>query len=130
MRRSSAARMAERGMTLVEIMVVVVIMAVIATGVSIYVIPKIQEGYIGTAKSDLNAMRTAIELYQIRHPSECPVNGAIDEEGARRLGLKQSQRHKDPWDNEYLVRCDEGGGEPEVFSKGPDEEEGTEDDVR
>ena len=121
---------AQKGMTLVEIMVVVVIMAVIATGVSVYVIPKITEARIDAAKSDLSAIRTAIELYQVRHPGECSVNGPIDETAGQRLGLKQSQRHKDPWDNEYIVKCEEGAAEADVFSRGPDAEEGTEDDIR
>jgi general secretion pathway protein G len=116
-------------MTLVEIMVVVVIMAVIATGVSIYVIPKITEARVDAAKSDLSAVRTAIELYQVRHPGECGVTGPIDEAAGERLGLKRSQRHKDPWDNEYVVKC-EDGAEADVYSRGPDGEEGTEDDVR
>jgi general secretion pathway protein G len=115
-------------MTLVEIMVVVVIMAVIATGVAVAVIPRMQEARIDAAKTDLNAIRTAIELYQVRSPGEC-INGPIDEANAQKIGLKQAQRHKDPWDNEFIARCEEGG-EAEVFSKGPDGEEGTEDDIR
>jgi general secretion pathway protein G len=125
---TAVARAGERGMTLVEIMVVVVIMAVIATGVSIYVIPKITEARVDAAKTDLSSVRTAIELYQVRHPGDCP-NGPVDDALGDRLGLKRSQRHKDPWDNEYIIKCEEGA-EADVYSRGPDGQDGTDDDVR
>ncbi|MDJ0763745.1 MAG: type II secretion system protein GspG [Myxococcota bacterium] len=116
---------AEQGMTLIEIMIVVIIMAMIATGVAVAVIPRLEKARVDSAKSDVAAIRTAVQLYLAENPGKCP---SIDDLKTERY-LDQGKRTTDPWDKDFLISCSEGD-DPDVFSMGPDMQEGTEDDVR
>jgi len=106
-------------MTLTEIMVVVIIMALIATGVALAVLPRLKEARIKTAKSDIRVVQSAATLY-LADNTDCP---SIDQ-----LGLSRGARTKDPWDHDFIIKCE--GDEPIVISVGPDGEEGTEDDIQ
>lgn len=117
--------LAERGMTLIEIMIVVIIMAMIATGVAVAVIPQFKKSQVKAAKSDVAAIRTAVQLYQVEFPGKCPTGEDLKEERV----LDKDKRTVDPWDKEFVINCS-GNDEPDVFSMGPDMQEGTEDDIR
>ena len=103
----------ERGMTLIEIMIVVIIMAMIATGVAVAVIPQFNESRKNAAKSDVAAIRTAVQLYIVQNPGKCPTVEDLKE--ARVLDPKK--RTVDPWENEFVINCNED--EPVVKSLGP-----------
>lgn len=114
-----AAVEAQRGMTLIEIMIVVIIMAMIATGVAVAVMPQLEKSRIKTARSDVAAIRTAVQLYLAENPSACPT--VEDLKNGRYLD--KSKRTTDPWENEFVINCQEGD-DPEVYSLGPDGSEG------
>lgn len=125
-RRIEASRaLAERGMTLIEIMIVVIIMAMIATGVAVAVIPQFKKSQEKAAKSDVAAIRTAVQLYQVENPGKCPSVEDLKEERV----ISKDKRTTDPWDKDFVINCS-GNDEPDVFSMGPDMQEGTEDDIR
>ncbi len=119
--RSLSASEATRqgGMTLTEIMVVVIIMALIATGVALAVLPRLKEARIKTTKSDIHVVQSAVTMW-LADNTGCP---SIDQ-----LGLSRSSRTKDAWDHDFVIKCE--GDEPTVLSVGPDGEEGTEDDIQ
>ncbi len=116
---------AQRGMTLIEIMIVVIIMAMIATGVAVAVMPRLEDARVKSAKSDVAAIRTAVQLYLAENPSNCP---SIEDLKNDRY-LDKGRRTTDPWDQEFVIQCPDGD-DPDVYSVGPDKQEGTEDDVR
>ena len=112
-------------MTLIEIMIVVIIMAMIATGVAVAVMPQWEKSQIKAAKTDVAAIRTAVQLYLTENPGKCP---SIEDLKTERY-LDKGKRTTDPWDKEFVISCPDGD-DPDVFSLGPDMQEGTEDDVR
>ena len=112
-----------RGMTLVEIMIVVVIMGLIASAVGIAVFDQAKKARVDTASQEVRTMEHAIELWRQDHPSGCPTVERLVSDGI----LNRRQRTKDPWDNDYLISCE--NGETSVHSKGPDAIDGNEDDV-
>jgi general secretion pathway protein G len=115
----------QEGMTLIEIMIVVIIMAMIATGVAVAVMPQLEKAKIKQAKSDIGAIRTAVQLFLAENSSKCP---SVEDLQAERY-LDKGKRTTDPWDREFIINCP-SGDDPEVLSVGPDGQEGTEDDVR
>lgn len=118
-RNGASRRAAERGMTLIEIMIVVIIMAMIATGVAVAVMPQLEKSRIKTARSDVAAIRTAVQLYLADNPSGCPT---VEDLKQNRL-LDSAKRTTDPWDQEFVIKC-QAGDDPEVYSIGPDKQEG------
>ncbi len=126
-RRSLIAKHAagQRGMTLIEIMIVVIIMAMIATGVAVAVMPQLERAKVNQAKSDIGAIRTAVQLFLAENSSKCPAVSDLQSEGY----LDKNKRSKDPWDRDFVIQCP-SGDDPDVFSMGPDGQEGSEDDIR
>jgi general secretion pathway protein G len=119
-RNKIAARLArQQGMTLIEIMVVVIIMAIIATGVGVAVMPRLKKARIDTATTDAAALRTAVQLYLAENGGKCPT---VDDLKTGKY-LDKSKRVTDPWDKEFVINCVEDD-DPEVFSLGPDGQEG------
>jgi general secretion pathway protein G len=114
----------EEGMTLVEIMIVVIIMALIATAVGVAVLPQLQKAQDKTAKGDAQAIRSAVTLYIGENPGECPTVDDLKEGGF----IDSSKRTADPWDNEFQIECN--GSNISVISAGKDGQFGTEDDIQ
>jgi len=122
--RRSARRLSREGMTLIEIMIVVVIMALVATGVSIAVIPQLNKAKIKNAKAAVQTVRSAVGVYMATNNAECAtVQQLIDDKV-----IDKSTSSKDPWEHEFKIECD--GTEITVTSAGPDGEFGTADDVQ
>ena len=122
--RPSLRQLRRQGMTLIEIMIVVVIMALVATGVGIAVIPQLNKAKIQQARTGAQAIRTAVSLYVATNNTECATTEQLIEDKA----LDSSKSTNDPWDHEYRIECD--GTEINVTSAGPDGEFGTEDDIQ
>jgi general secretion pathway protein G len=120
MRQGLGAAALERqaGMTLTEIMVVVIIMALIATGVALAVLPRLKDAKIKATRSDVQVVQSAVTLWMAEN-NGCPT---IDQ-----LPLSHGARTKDAWDKDFVINCE--GEEPSVASAGPDGEMGTEDDI-
>lgn len=121
--RIRAARRA--GMTLTEIMIVVIIMALIATAVGVAVIPKWRQAQITQTRTDAQTIRGAAERFVIGNTgNDCPsVNDLI--EGGE---ISRQARTKDAWEHDFKIECD--GTEITVSSAGPDGQFGGEDDIR
>jgi len=115
----AAGRDAERGMTLIEIMVVVVIMALIATGVALAVMPQLRKAQVKTSCVRIHDIMNAAELYMMEN-IECP---SMDD-------LKPTLKGdpEDSWNNEMKVECP-SDDEVIVISAGRDGNFGTDDDL-
>lgn len=116
---------AREGMTLVEIMVVITIMALIAGAVGVAVMPRLNKARIESTRTDAQSIRAAAQMYLMENPGGgCPSMDDLIEERI----LDSSKRVNDAWDNQFQIECE--GGEPFVVSAGPDGQFGTEDDIQ
>jgi general secretion pathway protein G len=122
--RARRAALRRAGMTLIEIMIVVVIMALIATGVGIAVIPQLQKAKIQDTQAGVEAVRSAVSLYIATNNAECATMDQLIEDKV----IDKSKSTTDAWDREFRIQCD--GTEIEVTSAGPDGEFDSEDDIK
>jgi len=101
----------EGGFTLVELMVVVAIIAILATIVGVNVLGEMEDASIAQAKGQIRNLKTALMSYRIkfnRFPSASEgLNALVDNEKGRAF-LDPPEVPKDPWGNEYLYTSEDG----------------------
>ncbi len=121
----------QRGFTLVEIMVVVIIIGMLAMLVAPSVLGQQAEAQVEKAKTDLNTIHETIALYLLKHnrvPDSLDALIVEDERGMVYLeGYEEAPQ--DPWGNAYEIRSLEGYRKYEVISYGQDGEPDTDDDL-
>lgn len=122
LRALSKRRSSNEGMTLIEIMIVVVIMALIATAVGVAVLPQFGKAKTNLVKSNVSAIAHGVESYILNGGEGCPSVQQLIEEKEVKM-----EDPTDPWGNEYEIECN--GDEISVRSAGADGEFETEDDV-
>ena len=119
-RRALVKKRAQRGMTLVEIMVVLVIIGLIAGAVVVAVVPQMETARRDSASNDIHAIHNALKLYYAKK-GNYPDTGT----GLRVLVDQQYvEKITDPWGNEYVYLNE--GGKPVVISYGRDGQQGGE----
>ena len=99
MKAPPSARAAARGMTLIEILVVITILGIIAAAVAVNVVGQLDEAKVKQAKTDLHTLENCLDLYKIdkgRYPST--------EEGLQAVVTagKCKNQLKDPWGHPYV----------------------------
>jgi general secretion pathway protein G len=114
----------ERGFTLVELMVVLLILGLLATVVIINVLPALDTADATKAKADVMRLEEGVEMYRINrqvYPSgEDGLQAVVREGFIKRLP-------KDPWGNPYLYAAPGRDGRAfDVYSTGADGREGGE----
>ena len=116
-------RRRREGMTLIEIMIVITIFAMIAGGVAVALLPRLEEARIKSTKTDAQSLRSAVMLYVADNPRGCPtVEDLVNERY-----LDGTRRTADAWDTPFQISCEDS--EISVLSAGPDLEFNTEDDI-
>lgn len=123
--RLARVRRSQAGATLVEVLIVIAIMAMIAGGVALVAVPKMQQARVDTAKMSAKTLRQAVMTWQmVNNESGCPqsydtlvASGEVDAAG----------NAEDPWGQQWRFRCT--GNEIYVESDGADRQRGTEDDI-
>ncbi|MDX3772722.1 type II secretion system major pseudopilin GspG [Chromatiaceae bacterium AAb-1] len=129
----------QKGFTLLEVMVVIVILGIIAS----MVVPNLIGNQEAAARQkvvvDIQQLESALDMYRLRNgfyptteqglqalvtaPSSQPVPRSFPEGGfIRRLP-------QDPWGEDYILVSPGQLGRIDVFSKGPDRVAGTDDDI-
>lgn len=124
LRRSRKQRRLESGMTLVEVLIVVSIMAMIATGVTVFALPKFKEAQVSTAKTNAQVLRRAAQDWQrVNMEVSCPTMSQLVE-GKH---LDSASNQEDPWGQPWSLQCTDD----DIFvqSNGPDKKQGTPDDI-
>ena len=121
------ARKVRRGVTLVEVLIVVAIMAVIAGGDTLLIFPQFLKARIQAAQIGADVVRQAAELYLNTDgdTAVCPTVKDLVE--SKKLDGKKTD---DPWGHQYRIVCDSEDGDLRVYSNGKDGKENTPDDVR
>lgn len=108
-------RRRNRGMTLIEIMVVITILGLIAAAVGVAVIPKLEEAKRDTARLDINSIQNALKLYYTKagkYPDTATgLKALVDTQNLDKLPV-------DPWGNEYVYMNE--SGKPVIVSYGAD----------
>ena len=132
-RRSRAAR-AERGFTLIEIMVVVIIIGLLAAVIVPNVISRVEEARVTKAKSDIQALEAALTMFKLDN-SKYPTT----DQGLQALVVQPTDpsiRHwkiggyldrvsKDPWGAEYQYASPgTHGKEYDLYTLGADGQPG------
>ena len=123
-REARRRRQTKAGMTLVEVLIVVSIMAMIATGVTVFALPKFKEAQVSTAKTNAQVLRRAVQDWQrVNMEISCPTMSQLVE-GKH---LDSASNMEDPWGMEWVLQCTDD----DVFvqSFGPDKKQGTPDDL-
>ena len=120
-----ARRARARGVTLIEILIVLAIVGLIAGGVAVVAVPKYQEAQKKQAQTDARTIHPAAEKYRVDHPGEgCPTVELLRDKNE----LSKASKITDPWESPYKIIC--GDEDVAVLSLGPDKKEGTADDIR
>src|SRR5947209_11706163 len=109
-----------RGMTLIEIMVVLVILGLIAGAIGYNVFNQLKEAQVRTATLDLKSISNGVDLYHVE-------TGQWPDSLQQLVPKYIKDLHKDPWGIDYVyVRTGEGY---DVYSYGPDKAQGGGDDI-
>ena len=128
------ARIAERGFTLIEIMVVVVIMGILAALVVPKLMGRTDYARIAAAKQDVATIMQALKLYKLDNQSYPTTEQGLQAlltkptSGPAANGWKTGgyleKLPKDPWGNPYQYLSPGIRGEADVLSFGADGQAG------
>ncbi len=118
---------ASRGMTLIEIMIVVAIIGMLMGSVSVFALGQFQKAKVSNTKMIIKSVEQALAHFQTDNTDPCPKS----------LSELHTQRYltKDPvdaWGQPLIFKCP-GEHNPDgadIVSKGKDKQEGTADDIR
>lgn len=128
-------RRRERGMTLIEIMIVLAIIALVGGVVGVNVFNRLERANVDTAKTQIRGFQSALANYRRdkgKYPSESEGLGALLKGGyiADASGQSISEVPKDPWGRDYMYKVPgTNGKEYEIISLGKDGQDGGDPDT-
>jgi general secretion pathway protein G len=121
-----------KGFTLIELMIVIIILGILAMYVGPKIIGKPEEAKQTKARVDIAALETALKLYKLDngvYPSteqglqalvEKPETGEIPKNWREGGYLEKRQVPKDPWKNEFVYLSPGVKGDFDLISYGAD----------
>lgn len=119
-------RRAQAGFTLVELMVVIAIIAILATLVGYKVMNAFDDASVAQAKAQIRQFKTALLSYRLKYnhyPSTAEGLDALVKNDKNISFLDSTEVPKDPWGNPYVYSCD-GSRDFRIISYGADGKEG------
>jgi general secretion pathway protein G len=123
----------ERGMTLVEIMVVVIIIGLVTGIVGVSVFGTLEKAKISTTRTQMKALGEALELYKLSNHNYPSTGEGLAALASPKGGGKpfMAPIPKDGWDHDFVyVFPGSGGGQPfDIMSYGADGVAGGGDDI-
>lgn len=127
-----------RGFTLIEVMVVVVILGILAAVIVPKIMDKPDEARINKAKQDIRVLEESLNLYKLDNFNYPTTDQGLDalvkkpditpEPKRYKQGGYIKKLPKDPWGNEYMYLNPGIHGEIDVYSKGKNPD-ASEDDI-
>ncbi len=112
-------------MTLFEVLIVVAILALVASGVAIAAFDAFVGAQEDTARSNAQNIRLAAKAWWIRHdPGTCPTVETLITDGV----LERGSPKKDPWGTSWRIECVDD--DATIVSSGRDRRADTPDDIR
>ncbi|MFH1810868.1 MAG: type II secretion system major pseudopilin GspG [Pseudomonadota bacterium] len=126
-------RRSSRGMTLIEIMVVITLLGIIAAAVGVAAVNMLERGQIDSARTQAHEIAKSLDSYRVlygRYPSTSEGLGALVSPPSNGKPIME-RMPKDPWNNEYqyLFPGTHNASKFDVKSFGPDGQEGGGDDI-
>jgi len=113
-----------RGVTLIEVLIVVAIMSLLSAVAAVAVVSVWRNSQKDTAKLNASALRHTVGVWRLSHPGEeCPNAERMRADKV----LDKSSSSTDPWGSPYSIVCEED--DVTVISAGPDKKMGTPDDI-
>jgi general secretion pathway protein G len=125
--RRGIRRSVERGMTLIEIMVVVAIIGMLMGTVGVYAFGRFEKAKITDTKMVIKNVEAAMVHYQTENTDSCPKS--IMDLVTQKIMPKEP---KDAWGESLIFKCpgDKNPDGADIVSKGKDKQEGTADDIK
>ena len=122
-----AVRGADKGMTMLEIMIVLAIIGLVMSVVGVGVYANWKKSQVKVARIAVNEIAQKTIQYMTDNSNECPKT--IDDLVAQKYMPK---KQKDPWNRDFILRCPGTINTDgiDVISMGPDGQEGTADDIK
>lgn len=130
--KRSGREIGQKGFTLIEVMVVVIILGILASLIVPKFMGRADEAKIVKAKVDISAIETAVKLYKLDngvYPSteqgllaliEKPETGTIPTKWPDGGYLEKGKIPKDPWGNHYIYLSPGLHGDYDIISYGAD----------
>lgn len=132
----AACRLGQRGLTLIELMVVIVILTILASFIAPRLMGRPDEARRSQARIQIEGLDTALKMYKLdngNYPTteqglkalvEAPSTGKLAGNWREGGYLEKSKVPKDPWGNEFVYVSPGSHGEYDLSSKGADGEAG------
>lgn len=129
----------QRGFTLLEVMVVIVILGILASMVVPNLMGNKDKADQQKAISDIVALENALDMYKLDNSIYPTTEQGLDalvqkpnsspEPRNYRDGGYVKRLPQDPWRSDYLLLSPGENGKIDIFSAGPDGQAGSQDDI-
>ncbi|WP_435235974.1 type II secretion system major pseudopilin GspG [Psychromonas sp. PT13] len=129
----------EKGFTLLEIMVVIVILGVLASMIVPNLLGNKDKADRQKVVSDVVALENALDMYKLDNGSYPSSDQGLEALVSEPSGSPEPRNYRedgyikrlpeDPWGNEYILSNPGEHGKIDILSVGLDGEEGTDDDI-
>ncbi len=131
--RRRRGRKSRRGLTLIEILVVVTILGLLASIVGVAVVNQMEASRIDTAKLQISEISKALDMYKIkfhRYPNTAEGLPALATPPEGKPPIMETVP-KDPWGGDYIYVSpgQHNTSKFDLQSKGPDGQADTADDI-
>lgn len=128
----------QKGFTLIEIMVVVVILGILAAAVVPKIMSRPEQARIEKAKHDIAALESALNIYKLDNYQYPSTDQGLESLVTKPSGSPQPRNYKsggyikklnkDPWGQDYLYLFPGTHSDLDLYSLGPDGQP-SEDDI-